>query len=195
MMRPVRTGGTIRYTSTHTGRRVLVEQIKLLVVLTVTGCLLVALETTPGARLQLPFFSRSPASPAWGLLFSMAVGFLYGEREGGVSGLFAGWLADAAGSGGIMLLPLLYFLCGYLSGVVGKRRLAHNLPSFAVFAVAGGGISCLFSIAKATVIGGRFPPLSWIGRGLIPVWILTILFSPLVYGIMWIERRLLHASE
>ena len=190
-----RNSGRIHYRSVGTGRKVLVEQIKLILTLILTGCFMIALETTVFARIPLPLFGWSPASPALGLLFTMAVGFLHGEREGGVTGLIGGWLSDAISPGasveGMMVLPLLYFLCGYLSGTVGKRRLAHNLPSFMVFSVFGGGLKCLFGVGLAAVELGTLPPVTWVWRGLIPAWVLTVLFSAAVYGVVWGERKLL----
>lgn len=187
--------GGIRYKSVGSGKRVLMEQIKLVVTLALTGCILIALETTVLARIPMHLFGWSSASPALGLLFSMAVGFLHGEREGGITGLLCGWLSDATASGraslGMMLLPLLYFLCGYMSAIVGKRRLAHNLPSFVVFSFVGGGLKCLYSIGLAVLQHKSLPPSIWIWRGLIPAWVLTLLFSVLVYGIVWGEKKLL----
>lgn len=185
----------IRYRSVGGGRKVLVEQIKLIAVLSLTGCMMIALETTVCARILLPLFHWSPASPALGLLFSMAVGFLHGEREGGIAGLMMGWLSDAvsahASVGGMMVLPLLYFLCGYLSGTVGKRRLAHNLPSFMVFSVFGGGIKCLFAVGLSFLDLHALPPWTWIWRGVVPSGVLTVISSAAVYGIVWGERKLL----
>ncbi len=178
---------SIHFTSVGNGRTVMVERVRLILALTLTGLVLIALETTALGRIRIPLFDWGAAAPSLGLLFAMAVGFVHGERAGGVAGLLAGWLSDATGSGGIMLLPLLYFLCAYLSGVVGRRRLAHNLPSFAVFALAGGGVECLFSVARAAVSIRSIPPAAWVWRGLIPVWVLTVLFSPLVYGLVWLE--------
>ena len=125
----------------------------------------------------------------------MAVGFLHGEREGGITGLLVGWITDSAlggeATGGIMLLPLLYFLCGYLSGTVGKRRLALNLPSFIVFSAVGGGLKCLTAISVAAVKLRALPPAVWILRGLVPSLVLTVLFSAAVYGIVRGEQWLL----
>ena len=189
----------IRYKAMGSGRRVLAEQIKLALTLFLTGCTMIALETTVCARIALPLFDWSPAAPALGLLFSMATGFLHGEREGSIAGLLCGWLSDAASAradvGGMMVLPLLYFLCGYLSGHVGRRRLAHNLPSFMVFSLFGGGIRCLFVWGLAAVELGGLPPVSWVWRGLAPAAALTVLASVPVYGIMWWERRIIASSE
>ncbi len=190
MNRPLKRGGGIRYTAIGTGRRVLVEQIRLAVTLILTGLMLIGLETTALSRIQIPLFGWQAASPALGLLFSMAVGFLHGEREGGVTGLAAGWLCDVTVGDGVMLYPLLYFLCGYLSGTVGKRRLAHNLPSFMVFSAFGGGLRCLWAVCTAAMELGGLPPAVWVWKGLVPAWVLTILFSAAVYGIVKGEQRL-----
>jgi rod shape-determining protein MreD len=185
-------GRGIRYVSVGNERRVLIEQIKLGVTLALTGLILMGLETTALSRIRIPLFGWQAASPALGLLFSMAVGFLHGEREGGVTGLIAGWLADSTLGEGMMLYPLLYFLCGYLSGTVGKRSLAHNLPSFGVFAAVGGGLKCLLSVLTAIIELKTLPPAVWVWKGLIPPWVLTVLFSAAVYGIVkgeqWLQR-------
>ena len=191
MSRPSGRGGGVKYTAVGTGRPVLVEQIHLAAFLLVTGIILVALETTALSRIRIPLFEWQAAAPSLGLLFSMAVGFLHGEREGGITGLLCGWLSDSTTGEAMMLLPLLYFLCGYLSGTVGKRSLAHNLPSFGVFAAVGGGLKCLLSVAIAAVDLGTLPPAVWVWRGLIPSWFLTVLFSAVVYGIVKGEQWIL----
>ena len=187
--------GGIRYRAVGARKKVLLEQIKLIVTLSLTGCVMIALETTLLSRVPIPLFGWSCAAPALGLLFSMAVGFLHGEREGGIAGLICGWISDATTAGsavfGMMLLPLLYFLCGYMSGTVGKRRLAHNLPSFMVFSVVGGGLKFLLSVGQAVLELRSLPPLEWIWRGPTPAWVMTVLFSAAVYGILWGERKLL----
>ena len=181
----------IRYKPIGTRRKLLLERIKLAIVLSITGCLLIAAETTVLSHIPIPLFGWSSASPSLGLLFCMAVGFLFDEREGGITGLLCGWLSEATGSGHMMLLPLLYLLCGYMSATVGRRRLAHNLPSFAVFSIVGGGMRCLYLIGMEMLSGGGIPPHEWIWRGLVPSWVMTVLFSFVVYGIVWGERRLL----
>ena len=184
------TGKGIHYRQVGSGRKILIEQIKLFILLSITGCSLIALETTVFARVPLPIFDWM-ASPSLGLLFCMAVGFLFGEREGGISGLLMGWLSEATGESGMMLLPLLYLLCGYMSGTVGKRRLAHNLPSFMVFSVVGGGLKCLLAMGEATLYGGSLPPPTYLWNSLLPHWLLTTLFSVAVYGLIRGEQALL----
>ncbi len=183
---------TIRYTPVEKGYTAFIEQFVLIVTLTLTGCILLAMESTVFGRISLYFLGMGRAAPSLCLLFCMASGFLHGERIGAGYGLVMGFLADSMDyprdGTGIMLLPLIYFLYGYLSGIVGKRRLAHNLPSFTVFAVIGGGIEFLLGILYASFQIKGFPPLGWIWQGLMPIWILTVIFSPGVYGLMYLEK-------
>ncbi len=186
---------TLHYTQVGKGRAVLSEQILLVVILTLTGCFLLSMESTVFGRISLASLGMGRAAPSLGILFCMSVGFLYDERIGGGYGIAMGFLADSMDytreGSGVMLLPLLYFLFGYCSGVVGKRRLAHNLPSFLVFSMVGGGVECLVGILVAFVRGGGLPPFVWIYKGLFPVWILTVFFSPVVYGVMYSEKWLM----
>ena len=178
---------TVVYTQVGRGRAVLGEQIRLAVFLGLVGCILLALETTALSRISLSFIGMGRAAPSLGLLFCMAAGFRYDERVGGVVGLIFGFLADcidytAAGSG-VMLLPLLWFLFGFLAGAIGKQRLAHNLPSFLVFAAVGGVIEGTVTTLAATLQSGTIPPASWLLKAPLPTLILTVVFAPVVYGL------------
>ncbi len=185
---------TVIYTQVGRGRSVLSEQVRLILILTLTGCILLSLETTAPGRIPLPF-GLGRAAPSLGLLFCMAAGFLFDERVGGGFGLFMGYLADCVdyfGEGsGVMIWPLVYFLFGFFSGVVGRRRLAHNLPSFLVFAAVGGGVEALLLAAEAALHLKGLPPAEWLWRGVLPVWLLTVIVSPLVYLILRLERHLI----
>ena len=180
-----------RYVSSGRRRRFLSEQIRLVILLSLSACILLALQTTVLSRFPLPFSRSAPAAPSLALLLVLAVGFQLGEQEGSVCGLAVGWLCDAVGSRDVMLLPLVYFLCGWLSGVVGRRRLAHNLPSFFVFAMCGGVLEAAYKYLLAAADTGTLPPPSWILQGLFPPLFLTVLFSPAVYGIV----KLIHREE
>jgi hypothetical protein len=190
-----RTDGEIRYTSTGKSRRLATEQILLIVSLSITGCILIAVESSLPLVLPFPILRWQAASPALGLLFSMAVGFLHSEREGGITGLITGFLVDGAMGSGILLMPLLFFLGGYLSGISGRRRLAHNLPSFMVFSLVGGLLYCLFILLREVILERMLPSPLWIWQGLTPVWILTILVSPIPYLLVWGEKKILRIDQ
>lgn len=180
-----------RYVPSGRRRRFLSEQIRLVILLALSACTLIALQTTILSRFPLPFSWSAPAAPSLALLLVLAVGFQLGEQEGSVCGLAVGWLCDAVGSRDVMLLPLVYFLCGWLSGVVGRRRLAHNLPSFFVFAMCGGVLEAVYKYLLAAADTRAFPPPVWMLQALFPPLFLTVLFSPAVYGLV----KLIHREE
>ena len=172
-------------------RRFLSDQIRLVLLLSVAACGLIALQTTVLARFPLPFSWCGPAAPSLALLLVLAVGFRMGEQEGSVCGLAVGWLCDAVGSRDVMLLPLLYFLCGWAAGMIGRRRLAHNLPSFLVFSLFGSLIEAGYKYLLAAADTRSLPPLAWALQALFPPLFLTVLFAPAVYGLV----RLIHRER
>lgn len=148
-----------------------------------TACLFITLQTTWLGRIPL-LGLLPPAAPSLGLLLVLAAGFLMDRETGGIAGVGVGFLCDAAGDGGVFLLPLLYFLLGYLSGAIGRRVLAHNLPSFLIFSLAGSAAEGLFRIARAAVSLRGIPPPGWMVSSTLPRIILTLLASPVVYLIV-----------
>ena len=95
-----------RYVPSGRRRRFMSEQIRLVILLSLSACILLALQTTILSRFPLPFSWSAPAAPSLALLLVLAVGFQLGEQEGSVCGLAVGWLCDAVGSRDVMLLPL-----------------------------------------------------------------------------------------
>ena len=194
-------GGHIRYRSSTRRRRVLITRLRFVLCLCLAGILLVACENTLLSAIPLPLTSwilslvgvhdggLLRAAPALGLLFAMAVGFLLGEEEGSLAGLLTGLLCEAAtASVGVVetaiLLPILFALCGGLSGLLCKRGLGQNWPSFLVFAAVGGALTVGFELIRAALSAGGFPPLSYALLYTVPRWITTTLASPLVYGVV-----------
>lgn len=173
---PLRTPGQSRW-----------ELVKRWVIGVAAAILMTALQTTLFARLPLPWLP--PASPSLTLLLTLSAGFFLGEREGAVEGLMAGFLAEAATGGGIMVLPLLYTLCGYLVGVLSKDHLGHNLPSFMVWVAVAGIWEQAARYIVAAVTSRGMPPAVMLAEDLFPHLILTLLFAPAVYGGAKLLRR------
>lgn len=167
--------------SMHTAGQARWELIKRWVIGCAAAILTTALQTTLFAGISLPWLS--PASPSLALLFVLSAGFFLGEREGAVAGLLAGFFAEAAaGGGGIMLLPLLYTLCGFFVGVLSRDHLGHNLPSYLVWAAVAGIWEQAFRYARAAVSVRGFPPAVMLTQDLFPHLLLTLCFAPAVYG-------------
>lgn len=120
-------------------------RIKFIILGAVLSCILCALESTWLTAIKLPLLGYS--SPMLCLGMTVATGFLIGEREGGVAGLFSGFLCECAEGDGIFIYPLLFFIFGYLTGILTDRILGKNLASYLVFL----SVSTVASFAARTV--------------------------------------------
>ena len=159
------------------------RNMKLLLLAALSFCLLAALQTTLLSR--IPLFILHAGKPSLCLIFVLATGYMFGEREGCVCGLIGGIFYECAVmepfSGGLMLYPLIYCILGYLSGAMVNGFLAGNLPSFAVYALIGSLIEALIQMIILIIQIHAFPSFTYFLHGLLPGIILNILFSPLLY--------------
>ena len=162
------------------------RNVKLFLLALVSLCLLAALETTLCAKISLPLLPAG--APSLCLSFVLASGYLLGEKEGCVCGLLGGIISECMDMeplfGGIMVLPLVYCVMGYLSGVLSKRVLGDNLPSFLIYIFVGD----ILNLMIRTILYVRPFQLSvlmaYFFGGVLPELILTLVFSPLIYGLI-----------
>ncbi len=150
-----------------------------------SACVLLAIEE----RLYWLRIPPLAAGAPWlGLLLSLAVGYIYGNEHGAVTGLGVGFLADCL-SDGIMLRPLAYMLVGWLAGILADVLLAHNLPSFPVYAAVGAGIEGMFRYAAVMLTAGGFISGRFFLYGVLPHFLMTVIFSPAVYGLVKVWKK------
>lgn len=168
--------------------------IKLFLLCILALCLLGAMQTTLFSSVSLFGLLPSPAYPNLCILLVLAAGCIFGEKEGGVCGLLGGITAECLGMdslfGGIMLLPLIYCILGYTAGVLFVRILAGNLPSFLVFAAVGSLLEAFCRYVLIIIKAGSIPTYVFILHGLFPVWILTVIASPLIYILIYPTKKL-----
>ncbi len=184
-------GDRTLHTGGYSEKRETYRAVKLLLLALLSFCLLGGIQTTLLAN--IPLFFLPPASPDLCLLLVIAAGCVFGEKEGGICGFFGGITAECLSMdvflGGIMLLPLIYCILGYTAGVLFSKLLAGNLPSFLVFAATGsllqGGVRYILMILKI----GTLPSITFLIHGLLPVWILTVIFSPLIYLAVYVVKK------
>lgn len=153
-------------------------KLRLVLVGLLSACILLALEE----RLYWLRIPPLAAGAPWlGLLLTLSVGYLFDSDHGAVTGVCVGFLADCL-SDGIMLRPLSYLLLGWLAGRLSRVVLAHNLPSFIVFAAAGAAAEGLFRFLWAAIGIGGLPPLHFLWYSVLPHVVASVLVSPAVYG-------------
>lgn len=93
------------------------------------GCLLIL-----AAVLQVSFFGRFRffgAVPDVTLCTVLCLAFFCGRYTGGIAGIAGGFLIEAiGGTGGVFLLPLIYFLYGYVVGYYCRTVIRKQFTSY-----------------------------------------------------------------
>ena len=97
-----------------------------------------------------------------------AIGFIAKEKYGGIFGLLGGVLIMALGSGGISLAPILFTLCGYLSGALPGVILRRNFLSYLVFSAIFGALHIFFTLIYYVLLSQSFEIWNVIGKKIIP---------------------------
>ncbi len=176
----------------YSEKRQTYRNIKLFLISLLLFCIFAAMETTWVSK--IPLFILPAGAPALCLLFVLAAGYVFGEREGCVCGLMGGIITECATMeplfGGIMIFPLVYCALGYISGVLSKKLLAGNLPSFLVYATVGSLLDGCFRLALSVLKAGAVPPFAYMTGSFLPKLILTVVFSPLVYLLIRAGKKL-----
>ena len=89
------------------------------------------------AVLQVSVFSRFSlfgATPDLMICTVLIIAFFFGQYAGAITGIGAGWLIEAIGGGtGILILPVIYLLCGYLVGYFAKSAAARRYPVYLIY--------------------------------------------------------------
>lgn len=111
-----------------------------------------------------------------------AVGFIAGERYGGIFGLVGGVLIWALGSSGISLSPILFTFCGYLCGALPRVILRRNFLSYLVFTPIMGAIHILFTLIYFIMLSESYDIWGVFGKRIIPEFFSCIIFMTTAYG-------------
>ncbi len=153
-------------------------------------CLLLSMETTVLSRLPFPFLGQGGRSaPALAYLLALACAYLFGERDGFVAGCVAGFGYECLLGKGYMLYALYCGVICYAVGLLSKKLLAQNAPSYLVFALAGGAIECVRMYAAACLRTGGIVPYPYLLYSLLPGFFWTAVFAlPVYFAVRGIQR-------
>jgi len=172
------------------GKRKIYVIIQKIVIAVVALCLLLGLETTLLSSLPVPFLGKAgQGAPALGFLFVLSVAYLLGEKDGCVAGCMAGFFYECLTGSGYLFLCLFYALVGYVVGLMAKKILAHNAPSFLVYVVVFGLIECLRCYVAACLQTTELVPYPYLLYGLLPRFWWTVVFALLVYAPVRVLQR------
>lgn len=148
--------------------------------------------------LQLTFFSTVRpfnSTPDILIIATAAVSMFEGERAGAVFGLSVGFVAEALGSVGVSLLPLIYMLFGYVCGIVASEYYRRSVLLFLIFDASACAVR-FFTTLIYIVITWKTVDLSIvIPDVLFPEFFSTFAISPVPTLFMLPIYRIFHGNE
>lgn len=121
------------------------------------------------------------AVPDLMLATTLAIAIFDSERAGAIAGIAAGVIIGALGSTGFNALPLVYMLCGYLCGIWSTMSLSANLPSWFVYILTGAAVRAAVTLISVSLSYTDYSLITVAVTVLLPDFIATLLFSPIVY--------------
>ena len=140
----------------------------------------------------LSFFGKVPA-----LTFALicAIGFVFGEKSGGISGILAGILTDILGSSGFSFSPIVFMLCGYSCGAFVGWFLSKNLPSFMIYALIAGVFKEIFTFVYFGLFSATFSLLNVFTSVVIPEFSAYLICVLPAYGAVFGIYRLFKGKD
>ena len=134
--------------------------------------------------LQVSFLSRYRifgVVPDLMLCTVMCLGYFGGRQLGAICGIAAGVLVESMGSFGIVLLPIFYLFCGYLTGhyahAIVPRRFTAFTAYFSVSLLLRSAVTLLYACLNYQSI--NLPVL--LLRTLLPEFLLTAILGCALY--------------
>ncbi len=142
------------------------------------------------ALLQCAEISMFGINPDITFSLVCAIGFVFGEKYGGVFGLLGGVLIAALGSGGISLSPIMFALCGYLCGALPEVVLRRNFLSYLVYTSMMGAIHIFFTLLYYIMLSQSYEIWSVFGKRIIPEFFSCVITMIMFYAVVIIIYKL-----
>ena len=142
------------------------------------------------ALMQCSGLTVSGITPDLTFALVCAIGFIAGEKYGGLFGLFGGVLVMALGSGGITLAPIMMTLCGYASGALPNIILRRNFLSYLVYTAAMGGVHIFFTLIYIFLLSESYDIWSVIGIRIVPEFFSCAVLMIAAYGVVFLLYKL-----
>ena len=135
------------------------------------------------------------APPVLTLLFTCAVGMIFGEREGAAVGVFSGFIIDCLGGGVFSLSPIFFMLCGYFCGICARFVLSRNMPSFVVYMLVVGVLKEMINIFYFGMSSQSLNLFEALTNTLIPDYFAFVICSPAVYFVAYILKKIIYIKK
>lgn len=157
-------------------------------------CVILAPLVIAGVLFEISFLDIFGQNPAFTFAYVTVIGFLLGEKVGGVFGLLAGYLLDALGGVGFSLLPIFYMLAGYLCGYMLNSFLRRNFLSYLVYACVAGLFKVIYTMLIIALHTESFNIIKIFTQTMVPEFFAFIICTPMIYflclGIIKITEKI-----
>ena len=135
------------------------------------------------------------ATPDLMLSFAMAVAVTEGRRWGAVWGIIAGVVIESLGVPDFYLMPLLYMLMAYFTGVICRHYLTESAAVRGILAASAIPFKCLFSWVYTFFSPIYITNIEAFGEIILPEAAATLLLSAPVHLLVFLCMKPFHRTR
>ena len=129
------------------------------------------------------------SSPDLCLALCVAVALKWGAKKGAIVGIMSGFCLDAFANAGFSLLIPFYFILSVSVGLIGEGNNAKGFPTFAAVASLSALMRVLLIFFELCLSASSFSASGVFINVILPHFIITTLFSPLLYlAVMAVDK-------
>ena len=125
----------------------------------------------------------------------IAIAVSEGEKWGAVCGLISSLLISSVGTTGFSVIPLVYMLTGYISGLLSRYYLRQNAVIRLLYQLCAGFLRAAATLMMLHAHMAHFTFTEVLTGTLLPEYFSTLAVSPLVQAAVWISLKAFHRTR
>ena len=147
--------------------------------------------------LQITLLPRYPifgVTPDLSLSCVLAVAMFEGRKGGGIAGIATGFYIDAVGSLGLSLLPLFYFIAGFVVGICAEFLFRRGFESWSMAVFGGYFLRSFITLICLSVSYSHYSFWEVFATLMIPEFTASVLFSYPLFVIFRLAAKRFHKN-
>ena len=125
----------------------------------------------------------------------IAIAVSEGEKWGAVCGLISSLLISSVGTTGFSVIPLVYMLTGYITGLLSRYYLRQNAVIRLIYQLCAGFLRAAATLMMLHAHMAHFTFTEVLTGTLLPEYFSTLAVSPLVQAVVWISLKAFHRTR
>lgn len=125
----------------------------------------------------------------------IAIAVSEGEKWGAVCGLISSLLISSVGTTGFSVIPLVYMLTGYITGLLSRYYLRQNAVIRLIYQLCAGFLRAAATLMMLHAHMAHFTFTEVLTGTLLPEYFSTLAVSPLVQAAVWISLKAFHRTR